>query len=111
MEVNENSKKTDQHAQLALCRAGKPPLIYFVVGIFERRSSGPVWDINQLQTVAQELSETSRTAGRAKCTYHTETHRIYPRDNAPPTRREPVILAVKLNRIISGQSGLRCILN
>lgn len=41
MEMNENSKKTDQHAQLALCRAGKPLLIYFVVDIFKRSSSGP----------------------------------------------------------------------
>lgn len=52
--------------------------------IFKRSSSGPVGDINQLQTIARELSETYRTAGRAKCTYHTETYRIYPRDNAPP---------------------------
>lgn len=36
VKMNENSKKTDQHAQLALCRAGRSLLIYFVVDIFKK---------------------------------------------------------------------------
>lgn len=36
VKMNENSKKTDQHAKLAWSRAGRPLLIYFVLGMFKR---------------------------------------------------------------------------